>query len=74
MNTPVMMCNMDFEWTVPGSLAGNTSAATCKALYAKLLAAQISERSVTVFFDGDDVPGACTNFAAWKTANVRYLE
>jgi hypothetical protein len=75
MNTPVLICSMDVEWVVPGTLAGNTSVSACRAMYAALLSAKLADRPINVFYmDGDTVPAACGAFASWTRVNVRYWE
>ncbi|SNB46510.1 hypothetical protein SAMN06269301_1977 [Geobacter sp. DSM 9736] len=74
MNTPVYICSTDADWVVPGSLAGSTSPAACKAIYATLLAAKTSGAPIPdMYFDGDQLPANCISFAPWSEANVRYF-
>jgi hypothetical protein len=75
MNVPVFICSPDSEWIVPGSLAGNTSAATCKTLYATLLSAKLTGATINAMhLDGDQVPASCNSFTNWTNVNVRYFE
>lgn len=75
MNYPVFICSTDGDWVVPGSLAGNTSPSTCKALYATFLTAKASGSTLSsVYFDGDGLPSSCNSFAPWTRVNLRYFD
>jgi hypothetical protein len=75
MNVPVFICSADSEWIVPGSVAGNTSASSCKTLYAALLSAKLAGSTVnSMYLDGDQVPTSCSSFTSWTNVNVRYFE
>lgn len=75
MNHPVFICSAESEWVVAGSVSGNTSPSTCKALYATFLAARVTGASLTgLYLDGDQVPAACDSFAPWTNVNVRYYQ
>ena len=75
MNTAVGICSFDAEWGPAGSLTGTTSPATCKALYAALLAHKMAATPIAqVLFDGDAVPANCSSFGGWAAVNLRYLD
>lgn len=75
MNVPVMICSMDQEWIVPGTASGNTSPASCRAIYASLLSAKASGAHIrSLYIDGTDVPTSCNSFGNWTRVNVRYFE
>lgn len=74
MNTPVAICSVDSNWTVPGAAVGPTTPASCKAIYASLLIAKQSGQAVTqVLFDSDTMPANCTSFAPWAQMNLRWI-
>ncbi len=74
MNYGVVICSVNNEWVVPGSLAGNTSVSACKTMYATFLAAKLSGTPLgQLLFDGDSVPATCNSFAPWTNVNVRYF-
>ena len=75
MNVSVLICNLNSDWVVPGSLSGNTPPASCRALHASLLTAKMAGTTISsMYFDGDQVPGSCNSFASWTRVNVRYFE
>lgn len=70
----VLICSMDINWTVPGSLAGTTTPAACKSLYAGLLAAKLAGAPLkAVYFDADGLPASCSTIPAWTQVNLRYF-
>ena len=72
MNVPVFICNPEGLWTVTGT-SYTTPPATCKAIYATLLAARVSGTPLnSVYFDGDQVPASCNAWASWSVANIRH--
>lgn len=74
MNAAISICSLNSEWMVSGSLAGNTTASACKAIYATMLTARSSGRPMTsVYFDGDAVPTACSSFVFMTLVNIRYF-
>lgn len=75
MNLPVFICSTDVVWSPAGSLAGSTSPAARKTLYATFLAAKLARTPINnLYLDGDQVPASCTAFEAWATVNVRYFD
>lgn len=75
MNTAVGICSFDGEWVRPGTLTGPTSASSCKAIYAALLAAKHSGQPIAqMLFDGDQVPANCSSWGPWAQANLRYID
>jgi hypothetical protein len=75
MNTVVGICSLDNNWAPAGSLAGVTSAAACKAMYAALIVAKQNNAPIPqMLFDGDQVPASCNAFVAWQGVNVRYYD
>lgn len=73
MNTFVFICSTDSEWVVPGSVSGNTTVSTCKALYATFLAARVTGVTIqSLYLDGDQVPASCSSFPSWTNVNVRH--
>ena len=75
MNTPIIVCNMDRDYAPAGSLAGATTPAACKTIYAGLLAAKATEQFLpNVYFDGDTVPTACNGFTFLQLVNLRYFQ
>lgn len=73
MNERAVVCFLDATYNAPGQLGGGTSATTCKALYANLLAARASGLPVQAMLDGDQVPAQCSGFAAWSYVSARYI-
>lgn len=75
MNYPVAICSMDTNWTVPGAMAGATTPAACKAIYASLLTAKQTALAIpAILFDSDQIPANCTSFAPWSQVNLRWIE
>ena len=73
MNTIVKLCSTDQEWVTPGSLYGTTTIVSCMTIYSLAVAAKKSGTTVSITFDGDQMPSSCTSFAAWTPVNVRYI-
>lgn len=72
MNRPVMFCSPDSVWSVSGT-PYKTGPQTCQTLYSTFLALKLSGKPIaTMYFDGDDVPGSCTSWSEWSTANIRH--
>ena len=75
MNVPVFICSADEDWSPAGSLAGVTSPATCRTLYASFLAAKLARTTINnLYLDGDLVPGSCGGFSSWARVNLRYFD
>ena len=73
MNTPAFICSTDSDWIVAGT-GYTTTPAACKALYATFLTAKATGGSISLIFDGDQVPTACNTWPVWGSANVRYFD
>ena len=74
MNTAAMVCDLNTDWIVPGSLSGNTSVVSCKAIYAALLAANHSGTFIeSMIFDADTLPASCNAFASFTKVNLRFF-
>jgi len=73
MNTGVIFCSTDSDWSVTGTEYGSTSPSACKALYSTFLTAKaLGTTTVQIRFDGDSVPATCTSFAPWASVSIRY--
>jgi len=73
MNTGVIFCSTDSDWSVTGTEYGSTSPSACKALYSTFLTAKaLGTPIVQVRFDGDAVPATCDSFAPWASVSIRY--
>lgn len=73
MNRPVFFCSPDSEWTVAGT-DYKTGPQSCQTLYSTFLAAQMAGKTLkNVYFDGDQVPASCNEWASWANANIRYF-
>jgi hypothetical protein len=74
MNTAAMVCEINSDWLVPGSLSGATTPASCKAIYAALLAANRSGALIDeMIFDADTLPASCSEFAFFTKVNLRFF-
>ena len=75
MNVPTFICSTDADWIIAGSISGNTTPSACKAIYATLLSAKLSDSAIqSMVFDGADVPPTCNSFVSWKNVNLRFFE
>ncbi|WP_419812034.1 hypothetical protein [Bacterioplanoides sp.] len=73
MNTGVIICNTEEEFTVPGT-GHSTGPEMCKALLSMLMHAKAAQIDMgTVWFDGDNVPADCESWKPWAHANIRHF-
>jgi hypothetical protein len=73
MNVGVIFCSTDTEWAIAGTEYGNTSPASCKALYNSFIVAKALGTNISrVHFDGPELPGSCDGFSPWATVSLRY--
>jgi len=74
MNTAVVVCDLNTDWLVPGSLSGTTTPGVCKLIYGALLAANRSGAVVqSMIFDADTLPASCNSFAFFAKTNLRFF-
>jgi hypothetical protein len=72
MNVAVFFCSPERKWTVPGT-GYATGPETCKMLYSTFMAAKMADQPIfSMYFDGDQVPASCNDWASWKSANIRH--
>lgn len=73
MNGEVFFCHPNATFSVSGT-GYTTSAETCRALVALFMAGKLAEKSIGVmYFDGDQVPAACSSWSPWSSANIRFF-
>ena len=73
MDAGVFICSFSSVWSVSGT-SYTTAPETCKAFHSMLLSAQALGTHInSMYFDGDQVPAACNQWGAWKSANIRYF-
>ncbi len=72
MNTRVFFCRPDATFTVPG-ITYSTAPETCRAHIAVFLTAKESGKTISILFDGNDVPASCTGWANWNSAHIRHF-
>lgn len=72
MNNAVFFCSTNTTWTVTGTTY-TTGAETCRSMAGAFLAGKLADRTLTVVYDGDAVPGSCVSWGAWQPANIRYF-
>lgn len=72
MNMPFYVCNINADYRPAG--ADNISPATCKAIYASLLAAKHNNVIVRLaHFDGDQAPASCSTVQPGSQVYLRYF-
>lgn len=73
MNAEVFFCHPNATFSVSGT-SYTTSAETCRALIALFMAGKLAEKSIGVmYFDGNQVPAACSSWSSWSSANIRFF-
>lgn len=73
MNASMWVCSMNENFTPPG--ASTITPSACKAMYASLLAAKLSNSTLTgVYFDGDQVPTSCNTVQIGSSVYLRHFE
>lgn len=72
MSSPMYICRVDAEYRPLG--ADSISPATCKTMYAGLLAAKYSNATVrAAYFDGDQVPASCDTTQSGAQVFLRHF-
>jgi hypothetical protein len=74
MDAEVFICSLSSVWANSEG-SDTTDPATCRAMFDMLLSAKALGTPVnSMYFDGVDVPTACDQWGAWKSAHIRYFQ